>query len=465
MHRLSLKLTSFLAFSIALMPLTSFAEGQMKLNLDSGKTTHLTIYSNQALVNQSFSVRLPKGKNNVSLLADASFWQLSTLSLSAGNENATSISWRQNTDNSANLLPYLVDKSITISIPKSNLAVKGTLVSWQNNMGMLRSSDGQVTMFSWQSDLLVSTHFSTDEFKKFQQVATGNNELFAVFNLEEPVNTLQLAYASKGLTLENNYRMVWQPEQSKLKLALKSTITNRSKTSYPNASLVLASGDLGVQRPAMYKRSFAMEAGVANAVGADRAESSTRKGNIQFISVKGKQTIGANSSTSLNLFTLNNISAHEKYTYTFNGMYSNSSQLIEHPKSMLTFNASTDLPAGNVQLYTKSSEGPLLLTGDSQLKHAAKGAIVMLPLGTAYTIDVTRKRLSMQDEGKETRVQWEFTFVNHKSTSASVNLRDNSSSLVRIKAQVPVKNNTISISLKPGETKTINMTSIYLQRK
>ena len=466
MHHASLKLTWLFTLSIMALPLTGSAASSAKLDLSIAKSTNLTIYPDQGLIDQTFSVRLPSGQNDITFPVDPDFWGLSTLGLTATgsgglNDSATSTSWSHASDSIENLLPYLIGKSITISIPRSNLAIKGRLISWKNKVGFLQGADGQVTMFHWQPSLLINTHFSSSEIKSFQNMIVDKNELSANFNLTTPANALHLNYVNNGLSLQNNYRVVLNPEHAKLQLSLKNTVTNNSTTSYPNADIILASSN-NSNKFMGNRKGLAMMAGYE--ADSDSNAVSTRKWNTQFISVKGKHNIEANSSTSLNALTLSNIPVNTSYTYSFYGEHAISSSSVEHPQSLISFKAPQDLPSGDVQIYTPYNKS-LLLVGSSQIQHSAKNALVTMHAGKAYTIDIYRKRMNVQQQGKEVGVKWKFTLVNHKKSPSTVKILDQSSSLVEINSNSPVKGHKVKVTLNPGQTKTIDLTTIYLKQK
>ena len=455
-----LRLFSTLFFPAIMQSMIVLAASSELISPTTAGSTHLTVYSDRALVEQSLDINLAQHKTNLKLEADPDNWDFSTFILTAENNNssypAKTLAWRHSLKYTADFMKKLSGKSISITVPESNTVLTGTLIYWNNRAGALRSPEGKVTMFTWKSDYLVTADFSPDEFHHLDHLSPGNETLSAEFDLPEPTDKIQLSYINKGFSLENNYNAIWSPNASQLALSLQSTVKNNSDTRYASNDVILAAGDYENKRQIMYS-------GISTSYAKNTAAEKTdfRQENMQFITLPATYNFPAKSSTMVNLFSEEGIAGKYHHTYEFNNSRFSKVTEVEHPGAYLMFEASTDLPRGNVQVYTRGRKGELLLTSNTQLRHSAAGAMVKLSMGTAYGIDINRRKLSAVTENKKMTVIWQIALINHNDKDVVIEIKDQTFTLAEVSTPLKSKDGQILVPLKGSESKTIEIVSSY----
>ena len=398
------------------------------------------------------------------------------ISLQAGDKDhmtpAATLSWPKAVNDLRVLAADFNGKNVTLYVPGSNFSVKGTLLYRGGNTGMIRSREDHLTVFNWDAGYLLSADSAEDDPAGF--AARAPDTLGAGFDLKAPAAQARLSYLNPEVSLANHYRLIRHPDGT-VSLSLRAVLNNDSAISYRQALLTLATGDNNDRPPGPLYRQMAGTTGAS--LLADRVVSTQRSGGRQFITPDGLYDLPARSSLVLNVLSQSRLPALYRYRYSFNGSAGTLPDgKTEHPQTLLSFTTSRDLPGGRITTYTTGAQGTLLLTGESNTGAVAAGSRVQLTQGRAYTVDIQRRRITLQRQSGETGVHWQLKLTSHDTAPVTLVIRDtspliigSSATLVQDKPSVqalPLEKEAGNpvIVLSSGETRTVDLNTVYYNR-
>ena len=416
------------------------------------ESTHLTIYAGQAVVSQSMAAKLPMGLSAVQVQPDFEYWDLNTLQLVAEGDNTVdtpeSIFWRRSVVERNELMKQLIGQNIELSRSGRESPLSGELLAWQNDMGILRLPNGGQEIFQWSDGLSVRS-----------AKAEGGSQVFsptlnAIFRLQQAAEQMGLTYLNRGVRYNNQYRIVTNPDNSSLDVALSAHLINHSSTDYSNASLQLVSGDTG-QTDVMVRKASAY----------DSAEPHQRVGDALFMQIPGRYSLPAGGELSLAVAKQSSTGYENSYRYSFYGKNASGRKAaVEHPVRELAFVARSDFPAGAVQLLEAADDGTLKLIYQGSISQTAAEQPVTLSLGQAYTVSVQRERLAVRQLGEQREADWQLKITNSQNQEVTVWIDDMNHNLINMELiGEGLQRADRSVTIPAGETRTVTLTNTYYQ--
>ncbi|WP_281645383.1 hypothetical protein [Parendozoicomonas sp. Alg238-R29] len=459
--------TRALALTGALLMAPQLQAGKMPaivdLSQDMVEVSMLTVYPEQGLVDQNYKVALPAGKSQVQFRPDFQNWELSTLALTATDEEDHTYpyqqSWYQPVQGRSDYISRLVGMNVELFRPGHDVPVIGRLQAWSGDTGLILLRDLKQEIFQWGAGYSLRT---VD-----QQGLSGSRIypfLDTRFQLKQPHSGARLSYMNRGLSYSNQYRMVTHPDSGKLDLSLSSIVRNRSATDYLQTRLQLASGDVGGMA------GYAPQRLMAKSVSAEMAfdgASRERSGDLLFIGVPEVYDLPAGSELKLPLVEELGVAYESRYRYSFYGQSHPGSRVIqEHPVRVIRFTAEGDLPAGPVQVFEEGGNKPLRMVNLSQVGQSAGGQPVEISLGQSYTITLERQQLASRDAGAQWEVDWQVKVSSQSRKPVELILEDTSSALLSVPRMKGIerKNNLLLANIPAGGEKTLTFTSVYRKK-
>ncbi len=431
---------------------------QVTIKPDASRLTRMTMYEGQAVVTQELTTALPAGASVLKLQPDFDYWDLETLQLDALEAGRTvgpkSLFWRRPMSGKDQFIQQLVGREVELFQSGRDDPLRGTLLNWQQDTGILLLEDGRQDIFQWDPGLLSIRSIDSETLL----AQSFSSFLEASFDLNNPADNLSLAYLNRGLQYSNHYRIVTRPGDKSLDLNLSAHLENHSTTSYNNVSLQLASGDLGRSGEELFSRKMMVMATESE------APASQRFVDLLFIDVPGTYSLPAKGELSVPLFDQHGSRYENTYKYSFYGNSHPGNRAIkEHPKRVLTFTADSDLPAGPVQVLEQDSGGVFRLVSVSSIPQTAAGQPVALALGESYTLTVERKRLVTRQQSGQWQADWQLVVTNSQDQDVTLNLEDTDRSLMHMQLSKPVikQGEGYSVSIPAGQTTTLTFTSTY----
>ncbi|CAM3507080.1 DUF4139 domain-containing protein [Parendozoicomonas haliclonae] len=449
-------LSAALGSSLLCTPLWADDVPVFEVKADQLKSTALTLYNGNGLVNQTIEQTLSEGNSELRLKPDFSFWDLATLHLSTqGNSQPVLpelLTWNTPLQETADLIGALVGQEVELVRAGRESSIRGKLQAWNGVTGLLQLANQQQELFQWQEG------FSLRSLNKNPlKPAVLSPRIQAHFNLKQPASAVELSYFNRGLSYSNLYRIVMDPEAGKLDLGLTATVRNQSITPYRQAKLALASGDSGVtNEPEMFMARKAMAMDSAGIGGGQRA------GELLFIPVPGEFDLPARGAVTVPVGSENQIPFSSHYSYDFYGAAHSSGVHKANPVGQIRFTPDKDLPAGPVQLYAVSEQGAQMVH-KGLLPQTAGGNPVELILGQAYAVSIERSQMSVRHDRDSWEVDWKLKVSNQFNKAVALDIQDSSSQLISVgKLSGGAKDGLkLSAEIPAATTRIISFTSVY----
>ena len=246
--------------------------------------------------------------------------------------------------------------------------------------------------------------------------------------------TLDLSYLSRGLGWRADYVGELNAKENRLRLSGWVTLTNRSGTTYRNASLQLVAGNLNIVRRG-FSRRVRSEAAFGGSRKSRRQFRRQAFFDYQLYSLERPTTIAQNQVKQVALMNADGIPVVKEYWLT-GGRYYRRRTLGEIKlginvwlrfKNDKASNLGLPLPRGVVRIYKKDDKGKSLFIGEDRIGHTPEGLVVRLRMGRAFDITATRKQTDYVRSGFDRRTYetaHEITLRNAKDKAVTVIVRE-----------------------------------------
>lgn len=405
---------------------TTAAGDTGRLNLANADSNEITLYTNKALVTQTF-IELPDKKGKLVLEGFDSNWQESAFLLQYTSANKRyfpeRIWWHNDTLNRDSLYAKLVGHSVELAGATINEPVQGKLLAYNTGVGLVQGNDKRQYIVDLNDAQGIRLTFDEAIFK--QQDYT--NLITAEFGEQNPQGALTLTYISPLLHYTSLYRLTREDKnQSRLERLL--TLKNTSDIDYQNATISLVAGDINESPRLKLERSqlAAMSNGQPGPV-------DQRVGELLVTPLNNTWSLQAHTSAQITQFKQENIKFDEHYLLeVYGGAYRNGPATLENPRLVLHFEAKADLAAGQVEVFEQNKDGTNLQSGNAQLAATIKGDQARLLLGKALTVRVDREKTTSQQSGNELQIAWKTTVHNDRQSPITFILDDRQHNLIQI---------------------------------
>lgn len=241
--------------------------------------------------------------------------------------------------------------------------------------------------------------------------------------------TARLTYLSGGLSWRGDYVAVFDEESGTMELQGWATIKNTTSTSFENATLNLAAGEVNAssslenwstrQQRRNYRRNQ------SRGRGGNQASTQERIGDAYLYTLPFRTTVASNQTKQISIIEADAVQAERVYRYRASGF-----QSVDTPQSAdvhISFSNSREsglgepLPAGAFRIYARDSSGRAQFIGEDEIDNSAGGTDLSVRIGEAFDVTVAQAAI---DETRATpsryQVTMEYTVRNAKADAATV---------------------------------------------
>lgn len=429
-----------------------------RLNVEQPQSTMVTLYSDKALISQTFNSRPnKKGRLEISGLPidrlDGSLY----LEYIDGETiyQPEEIFWYQGGLDRDNYYRNLVGKNVEVFGGGLNVAIQGRLVSYQQGIGLVEGNNGRQYFIDYHDP---------QGLRVLSRATLGNQDknlqyLMADFGQQPVSGPLKLSYITPQLSYDSHYRLTLLP-QNHGRLELKTLLTNSSNINFNQARIrLVAGGEGGVA--GIYQKSRMLEASVES----DAGSYGERVGEVLLTTLPKGTVLPANSRQLMDLFS-EALHLEKFYTLDIYGLStSGRTSIVERPRLTWKFEAPLDLPPAELRLYEQDPEGGYIISGHSWLPRTTAGDNTWLTMGEALAVRVERTRLDVeQKSGNELVVKWQATVSNDQQDSITLLIRERDANLIKldsVKGATLEKPDQLSVEVAAGTGKTVHFTAKY----
>ncbi|MEO1029019.1 MAG: DUF4139 domain-containing protein [Pseudomonadota bacterium] len=253
-----------------------------------------------------------------------------------------------------------------------------------------------------------------------------------VNSAEASTREAQLTYLSGGLGWRGDYVAVFDESAGSMDLQGWATITNTTSTTYENASLSLAAGEVSASSSQeswnSRQRRFENRRNNSRVRGGRQATGEERIGDNYVYTMPFKTTVASNQTKQVSLIDADAVKAERIYEYVARGFYTENDPLNADVK--IAFSNSREgglaaaLPAGTFRVYTRDSAGRAQFIGEDLIPNSPGGTDLAVKIGQAFDITVEQRAIN---EKRATNTRYEVTMryiiTNAKSEAASVRIK------------------------------------------
>jgi hypothetical protein len=250
-----------------------------------------------------------------------------------------------------------------------------------------------------------------------------------------PAQTLEVSYATGGLSWTADYVATLNAEQTAADVTAWVTLENQSGARYDDATLALIAGDVHratAPEQAMF-RGQAMAA--APKMAADVSEAPLAQ--YHRYALERRTTIAENETTQVPLFVAGGVGVKRRYVVDGQAHWFRAAARDvgrDLPVQVILDVANTEanhlgrpLPAGVVRFYAPDPNGAPQLVGEDRIPHTPAGETAKLEAGAAFDLRATRKQTDFKQldtEPYQFESAFEIALRNRSQENVTVTVRE-----------------------------------------
>jgi hypothetical protein len=242
-----------------------------------------------------------------------------------------------------------------------------------------------------------------------------------------------LSYLTTGLSWKADYVALFDEQANKLDLQGWVTLTNRSGTTFTDATTQLVAGDINIVRGEQYdwqQQQYMQQQ--QRALAAQRAgnESGTRRplADYYIYPLPERTTVADNQTKQVGFIDAQGVAARKVYQYTAD--WFNTLTDPDHAAVVVRFANSSrgglgaQLPAGMVRVYVRDTDGKPRFVGENRIGHIPQGSEISVKTGDAFDVTV-QPTLVKQDRAGfwRSRYSMEYLVRNARSQPVTLDIR------------------------------------------
>ncbi|MET4694348.1 hypothetical protein [Endozoicomonas lisbonensis] len=427
MNRLGLALV--LVGAVGIQPLAARADAG-RVDINNAVQSSLTLYSDKAFVRHSLSA-LPSEQGSLQVSGLPREWDHDSLELryqeSAGSVAPAQLIWQPEGLDRDVIYRGMVGKSVELLGGGLNVPVQGTMLSYHSGLALVQGTNGRQYLVDW-SDPQGIRVAGRDAMVADNQLVSGITASFTPEQVKQlQADNLQLSYVTPSVRYSSHYRMTVN-DSDNARLELSALLNNYSDTSFTRADIRLVSGDTG--RRAAYARSRQV---MMEAAPAAMDSAGERVGEMLVQKLPEGTRLPARSSQQLSLLRKDALKVEKLYALDVYGRsFSGRNKVAERPRLTYRFKAETDLPAAPVKLFEETTDGAVIIAGESWLTQTTSGDYAHLTMGEALAVRVERNLKSSQQQEKDLKNQWQAVIRNDQDVEVTLTLMERDSGLLKI---------------------------------
>lgn len=400
-----------------------------QVDINTSGSTSLMIYQDYALVRKSLSVK-PDDKGILQIVGMPDEWRYDSLELdyqlASGSLAPRQMGWHLNGLSRDAIYRSMVGKAVELLGGGLNAPMQGTLLFYRSGLGLVQGRDGRQFVVDWddpQGIRMTGKDSLTNEI----QLQSHIYATFEVADLDKIAeHPLRLSYVTPQLRYSSHYRLTLE-EKGKARIELNGLLVNNTDASYNGADIRLVSGDTGRRGTYGRSRQVMMEAAPAMDVAPERV------GEMLVQSVPEGTSLPAHSQQQLSLMRKDPLTLEKIYTLDVYGRsFTGRNAAMERPRLSYRFKTDTDLPAAVVKLFEETSDGSLIISGDSWMSQTTAGDFAHLTMGEAQAVRVQRTLVDSRQQDKALVSQWNIVLLNDQDEAVTVVLMDRDNGLQKI---------------------------------
>ncbi len=198
-----------------------------------------------------------------------------------------------------------------------------------------------------------------------------------------------LSYLSNGLGWKADYVGLFDEAKQTMDLQGWVTLTNSSGTAFTNAQLTLAAGDVVKLNQQKQRR---QQQNSYNSNNGFEDSDEEKVGDLYLYPIDGRTTIATNQKKQISFLDTSGVAAKRGYRFTCEWLCR--SESAESAESLLDFSTGKKgglgaaLPAGVVRVYMRDKGGKARFVGESKIDHTSAGSDVKMVTGYAFDVKV-----------------------------------------------------------------------------
>jgi hypothetical protein len=228
---------------------------------------------------------------------------------------------------------------------------------------------------------------------------------------------MELTYLAGGMTWAADYNFVLATDNTSLDVNGWVTVTNTSGTTYRDAQLKLIAGDVNRIMDDFADADIMMERAQTAMPSAAPGVAQREFFEYQLYEINRRVTLNSNETKQVEFVSEAEVPSRTFYvydgSYPFYGYYSPiydtgyGNTGITTVGTYLEFSTGddgglgADLPAGNIRVYQRDTDGSALLIGENTINHTPEGEDVQLYLGNAFDLVGERIQLSFNQISRD----------------------------------------------------------------
>ncbi len=395
----------------------------------SSDSLALAIYNQgTALVRDSRTFTLAQGIVPLNFIDVAATIDPTSVGFKSVTDPATTVleqSYSYDLVDSAALLARYIDQSIRVTTTDGTV-FEGVLLSGVGNSVILRLAGGEVVTTT-------TANIRNIQFPELPDGLITRPTLRWLLNVPNGgAQQVELTYLAGGINWSADYVVLLG--QGALDLNGWVTVTNRSGTTYRDATIKLIAGDVNRLPEISVKREMmAIEqmAAAADNMGVEQRDFFEYK----LYEVARPVTLGNNETKQIEFVRGVNVPANTYYVYQtvpyFYGYYNPITDQyygqtdITTVQTYIEFSTGeenglgADLPAGRVRVYQQDVDGSALLIGENAIRHTPKGETVSFLLGNAFDLVGERTQTDFRMIARDViQESYSITLRNRKAAEA-----------------------------------------------
>lgn len=244
------------------------------------------------------------------------------------------------------------------------------------------------------------TLLGTRGHRTYEGAEGAGASLLLDLEVADPVDRLELAYLTGGMSWSASYAMIVADDDGSARIDGYATLDNGSGTTYRDARVQLLAGDIQLQGGSGGRevRRFRAEGAMVMADAAPRLEGEGFAG-YQLYTLTRPVTLRAGDTRRVRLTGAADVPVEREIVSVGHPAWRQRSVEPQPQSATLRYRVpreedselgATALPAGPVRVYQEDGEGRLQLLGISGIGHTPARQELVLPVGEAFDVTVTR---------------------------------------------------------------------------
>ncbi len=246
---------------------------------------------------------------------------------------------------------------------------------------------------------------------------------------------IETSYLATNLSWNADYVLTVAREDKSADLDGWVTLTNNSGTAFHNARLQLVAGDLN-RLPANARGDLVMmKAMTANAAPAPQFQQENFS-EYHLYTLGRRTSVEDKETKQISLLQGSGVPVEKLFVVDGQNFYYHNSQAPGAPakdpvkvfykfKNEEKAGLGMPLPAGNVRVYQKDSNGGVLFIGEDRIDHTPKDETITVHIGNAFDIVAERKQTDFKKIASNVyEIEFEITLRNHKDSPITVQVNE-----------------------------------------